>query len=389
MNFLPNTFLTKNAVFKRVLPELNHYISNFESSFQFPFDNSSYIFKSKCQAAVPKTTESLSISEMIIAVGDVHGSFTQLVLPLIMANLIKNVVIDVNEIKFEFSEKTEKAKVIYLGDIFDQSYHDKYYLQVDLLLKVIEKYPNNVVWCYGNHDIDRYIDLIEQIKTDIVHPGSADFSEAERRFYNFTLTQMKTVHYEPSINTLFSHTLILDKTFEAISTGDVEDLLLFSSHSEFKFEGHSSDDHDLEACDLGGESRPIPFKIEFSILMNEISEFNRNVRFLIAQKSVNRRIECKCFNNRCEDVCEDSETELEYPKIFKRNINHVVGHDIVNPSNFKVIMENGNQIVFADFGAMLKKGSLTLTKYYETPRFVIFHKDHDPYILEFPKFVAK
>ena len=364
MSYLKYLIRDKSILFNKSIPILNNYISKLEIKNE--------------------------IKNKIIAVGDVHGSFLQFLIPLIITNFIKNVEITDNEIKFDFNDNSENTnKIIYLGDIFDRAYHNKYYLIVNALIKLIYKYPNNIIWCYGNHDVDEYYSLLLKIKNkmnealqlqeNFVRPGrllqqqiySSDLNDDEQQFYNFSLANLRTIYYEPSINAVFSHTLILDKVYKSILTGDMEDLILFSSEYSLDKNEISKSMNSHDSCS------------------EDIEEFNNNVRFLINQKSIAERIICKCFNNRYEDIegrADLSPSDLE-DKIFMNdeNIIHVVGHDIVNTDEF--ILENSEaKIIFTDFAAMYKKGSFN-PYYIERPKFVIFNEK--PEILSFDKLTIK
>ena len=131
MSYLKHLIKDKSTLFNKSISILNKYISEFE-------------FKNE------------KLENKIIAVGDIHGSFLQFLLPLIITKFIKNVEITDNEIKFEYFENENSNKIIYLGDIFDRAYHNKYYLIINMLIKLINKYPNNIIWCYVNHYVNEY-----------------------------------------------------------------------------------------------------------------------------------------------------------------------------------------------------------------------------------------
>ena len=330
MSYLKHLIRDKSVLFNKAIPLLNKYVSDIEI-------NSNSNFKS-----------------LIIAVGDIHGSFLQTLIPLIITKFIKNVKITESSINFNYVDNPDLSnKIIYLGDIFDRAYHDKYYLITDLLIKLITKYPDNIIWCYGNHDVDKYIELSEE----------TNLTNEEERFYNFSFINLKTIYYEPLNNVMFSHTLILNKNYQSILTGDLEDLLLFSSYSSRS----EYSEYKTNSIESKSESK-----------FDEIEEFNNNVRFLLNQKEIRERINCKCFNNRYEDLNELS-------KIFKINNKHIVGHDVTNLDEY--ICEENKNIIFCDFEAMYKKNAFN-TYYIERPKF-IFIENNEIKINKYPSLTIK
>ena len=113
-------------------------------------------------------------------------------------------------------------------------------------------------------------------------------------------------------------------------------------------------------------------------LSNKIDEFNNNVQFLINQKAISGRIACKCFENRYEEFSDISKTYLN-------SIIRIVGHDVVNSSEFLDCIDEN--IIFADYGAMYHKNSFN-SYYLEIPQFIsIFESKFE--ILKFDELKLK
>ena len=119
-----------------------------------------------------------------VLIGDVHGSFLQLLTPLIQYGFISNVklnkidkkikinelisltihakskfdtsISEITDCNFEQIPKFYKTKIIYLGDIVDHSIHGMDLLLIRLLMIFIKIFPRNVYWCFGNHDMALY-----------------------------------------------------------------------------------------------------------------------------------------------------------------------------------------------------------------------------------------
>ena len=66
-----------------------------------------------------KTIKPLKVRNCTFYVGDVHGSFQQALLPLILAGIIEHV--EVTPERIEYIPKNSTNKVVYLGDMFHRN----------------------------------------------------------------------------------------------------------------------------------------------------------------------------------------------------------------------------------------------------------------------------
>ena len=95
----------------------------------------------------------------IIIVGDIHGNFIKFFEPLKQANIIKDYKITVNsnnisEINYSFHEVYQAtSRVIYLGDFIHRGRDCGQILILESLVDICTRYPNDVNFVLGNHEI--------------------------------------------------------------------------------------------------------------------------------------------------------------------------------------------------------------------------------------------
>ena len=141
----------------------------------------------------------------IVMIGDVHGSFLQLLTPLIEYGFISNVKLheyhgneDIKKLityNNNYTQSKTYPHIVYLGDIVDHSIHGMDLLLLHILLDMIENYPYNIYWCFGNHDMglcSKILNLNIDIKSVFnihetalkAHPLLFGYDEFKERFRN-------------------------------------------------------------------------------------------------------------------------------------------------------------------------------------------------------------
>ena len=90
-----------------------------------------------------------------IIVGDIHGNFIKFFEPLHEANIIKSYYISDDEsvIKYKFTNEPATHQVIYLGDFIHRGKTSNQMYILDILINICTKYPNDVKFVLGNHEI--------------------------------------------------------------------------------------------------------------------------------------------------------------------------------------------------------------------------------------------
>lgn len=321
MGRFKHIFHKQRDLFVKNIDLLNEYISNFEQNKP-------------------------EISDSVIAVGDIHGSFLQAILPLIISNYIKDVKIVEDEILYTLNISDIHTNIIvYLGDIFDYAYHDEYYLIVDMLIDVITTFNNSIFWCYGNHDTKEFLRLKNNIE---------NLDEEELDFYNFSCKHGRVFYYNSYFNFIFSHTVIENEFFTKFSIiPECSDVWKFSTISESTYSETVSTYS--EAISKYAEEN------ETEMIDDEINKFNELILINFFNGNNDNKInyiDLKCFWNRYENINNEA---------FE-NINKVIGHDIVNLKHFNEF----EKLYMIDFDAMHSKRRLLKT-YIERPRFCIIN----------------
>jgi len=158
---------------------LNHYASIYEKKFKqndLIISWNMYVNITNNQLKTLHPHRDLSKNPKFVMVGDVHGSFLQLLTPLIQYGFIDNVRlheitgsiknVDIGSLfTFELYTITNTQKkllpyLIYLGDIVDHSIHGMDLLLVRILMDLIQTFSYNIYWCFGNHDMALYYTMI-------------------------------------------------------------------------------------------------------------------------------------------------------------------------------------------------------------------------------------
>lgn len=92
-----------------------------------------------------------------IVVGDVHGNLITFFAPLVRAGFITadDISFDDDNKMFVINNfKETRTRVIYTGDIIHRGKHRHAVKLLYLLVSLARSYPNNVVFVFGNHDLD-------------------------------------------------------------------------------------------------------------------------------------------------------------------------------------------------------------------------------------------
>lgn len=131
-----------------------------------------------------KTYHDLTRNPTHVIVGDVHASFLQLLTPLIKCGFLVGGTVKLNAINKRYlsildisklikykiisasKRKYLNTKIIYTGDIVGHSIHGMDLLLVKILVDLIKIFPDNIYWCFGNHDMALYNKMIDK-KIDI------------------------------------------------------------------------------------------------------------------------------------------------------------------------------------------------------------------------------
>ena len=173
-------------------------------------------------------------NEKYIVVGDIHASYFNFFEPLVRTGLIKNlsfnpvsvkgnyeivlsdkkqtIKIDMtktnyinydnlkniyynsNEFNFinynfvsdeEYEQlKTKNIKIIYTGDIIDHSIHGMDLGLVDMLMKLTKRFPNNIYWCYGNHDVSLLLYCLNKTNKKVEIDDNYEFEISKTNRYS-------------------------------------------------------------------------------------------------------------------------------------------------------------------------------------------------------------
>jgi len=159
----------------------------------------------------------------LLIVGDIHGSIFQLFAPLISAGLIKNIkyLKEIDKFEFEYPKNVlNNSRVIYTGDILYRGIHAHIMAMIEALIEIVEHYNfKNVVWVFGNHDIEfiRYGGIPNYTLQEYKFVNKR-FDEIHMRFRNFALHNPYPFCYysknNANNNFIVSHTI---QTFEDLS----------------------------------------------------------------------------------------------------------------------------------------------------------------------------
>ena len=118
---------------------------------------------------------SISSSNKIIIVGDIHSDFIKFFEPLKQANIIRDYNIYPDSINYSFvdcdssdTSENEKptAEVIYVGDFIHRGGANQIFI-LDALIDICNKYPDNVKFVLGNHDIAECDYYLEHSNADL------------------------------------------------------------------------------------------------------------------------------------------------------------------------------------------------------------------------------
>ena len=187
-----------------------------------------------------------------IIVGDVHGSFLQLLTPLILGQFIRNVKIEKDEtnnkynisyviIKPEYRFST--AKVIYLGDIPARNYSCLDFDFYRVLFNVKSQHNNDIIFCVGNWDLIYYYNVKYEKSTTLERK---EFTNASLFIPYLKQKKEKTtgeelcnkiddcgnlIYYSKETNSIFSHTII-DKYLAMLILSLNEDGSIHGKHGE-------------------------------------------------------------------------------------------------------------------------------------------------------------
>lgn len=161
---------------------------------------------------------SISNINKIIIVGDVHSNFIKFFEPLKQANIIQSYNIYNDHIDYSFVEnKNEKptSEVIYVGDFIHRGDENQMFI-LDALIDICNKYPDNVKFVLGNHDIAECDYYLEHTNADLFQFSTItdhnickecpQYANIMKKFINFLKTKKNLLKIEyPEF--IISHTV--------------------------------------------------------------------------------------------------------------------------------------------------------------------------------------
>ena len=162
----------------------------------------------------------MTLNNSIIIVGDIHGDFDKLFLPLIQAGIIKNYNVEptnkpqdlqtlkINnitsyetdlKITWKANEKLSSNKVIYIGDFIHHNKNPTHILILSVLVDLITEFPNNIEFVLGNHEISECLNYLGIDNHELFQPSAyldskecmkyKNYNEVMNKFINFLKTQ--------------------------------------------------------------------------------------------------------------------------------------------------------------------------------------------------------
>ena len=187
-----------------------------------------------------------------IIVGDVHGSFLQLLTPLILGQFIRNVKIEKDETNDKYNisyviikpeSRFSTAKVIYLGDIPARNYSCLDFDFYRVLFDVKSQHNNDIIFCVGNWDLVYYYNVRYEKSTTLERK---EFTNASlfipylkqkkdetkgKELCNKIDDYGNLIYYSKETNSIFSHTII-DKYLAMLILSLNEDGNIHGKHGE-------------------------------------------------------------------------------------------------------------------------------------------------------------
>lgn len=193
-----------------------------------------------------------------IIVGDVHGSFLQLLTPLILGQFIRNVKIEKDETNDKYNisyviikpeSRFSTAKVIYLGDIPARNYSCLDFDFYRVLFDVKLQHNNDIIFCVGNWDLVYYYNIKYEKSTTLERKeftnasllipylkqkNKKDETTGEKlckQICNKINDYGNLIYYSKETNSIFSHTII-DKYLAMLILSLNEDGSIHGKHGE-------------------------------------------------------------------------------------------------------------------------------------------------------------
>lgn len=191
-----------------------------------------------------------------IIVGDVHGSFLQLLTPLILGQFIRNVKIEKDKTNDKYNisyviikpeSRFSTAKVIYLGDIPAHNYSCLDFDFYRVLFDVKSHYINDIIFCVGNWDLIYYYKVRYEKSTTFEKNEFTNASlfipylkqknnkttgeELCKQICNKIDDYGNLIYYSKETNSIFSHTII-DKYLAMLILSLNEDGNIHGKHGE-------------------------------------------------------------------------------------------------------------------------------------------------------------
>ena len=176
------------------------------------------------------------VSNSIIIVGDIHSNFIKFFEPLKQANIISSYIIHDNndKIEYTFAENSNPtSEVIYLGDFIHRGNENQIFI-LDALVDICIKYPNNVKFVLGNHDIAECDYFLEHTNSDLFQFSTitdhsickkcSQYSTIMRKFIDFLKTKNNLLKLEyPEF--IISHTVhfnLIPSSLESCITNSIK-----------------------------------------------------------------------------------------------------------------------------------------------------------------------
>lgn len=191
-----------------------------------------------------------------IIVGDVHGSFLQLLTPLILGQFIRNVKIEKDKTNDKYNisyviikpeSRFSTAKVIYLGDIPARNYSCLDFDFYRVLFDVKSQHNNDIIFCVGNWDLIYYYKVRYEKSTTFEKNEFTNASlfipylkqknnkttgkELCKQICNKIDDYGNLIYYSKETNSIFSHTII-DKYLAMLILSLNEDGSIHGKHGE-------------------------------------------------------------------------------------------------------------------------------------------------------------
>jgi hypothetical protein len=308
----------------------------------------------------------------IIIVGDIHSNFIKFFEPLKQANIIQSYCITDNYIHYSFTESEPTSEVIYLGDFIHRGNQNQMFI-LNALVDICSKYPNNVKFVLGNHDIAECDYFLKHVNSDLFQFSTLvdhnicercpKYGEIMKKFIDFLKTKdnllkleyfdfiiSHTIHFKlipASLRSCISSSMKYSKCYSMIRPKTPRYKLppYFNNKQEYlnivnKYRKVNLDNYD----DYYSEIEKYITK-EYPNYVNHIEEGNEHTdelfdKFIHKELNVDYYYEIfkyDLFGNRTESSLTTS-IDIKYPKL------QIIGHDKQDEINY----DNKNNIIWCD-----------------------------------------